>query len=218
MAREAVEKGGRASYGAGMIKPFSWMVTLAVSAWMSFGIGVQAAEEPTALQLIEAGNEHVGVDARNRVVQIRSEKSVGGLTPNIWYVVYYDRDATFDATEVKFGAGKKLEVKRPMRMIEKMGGGDAALDRARLKIDSNQAIEIATKEPLLERLTIKATELKLERAGSKGGGDEKLPIWRVELWAAKLNNPNRQVSIGEVIISAEDGKVLETDLKIKRVD
>ena len=43
-------------------------------------------------------------------------------------------------------------------------------------------------------------------------------MWRVELWAAKLNNPNKQVSIGHVYLSAEDGKVLEADLKINRVD
>jgi hypothetical protein len=178
----------------------------------------EAADEPTAFQLIEAGNEHVGADARDRVVQIRSEKSVGGLTPNIWYVVYYDSDARFDATEVKFGAGKKLDVKRPMRLFEKVGGSDAALDKARLKVDSDRAIEIALKEPLLDRLTIRATELKLERAGGKGLGDERLPVWRVELWAEKLNNPKRQVNIGEVILSAEDGKVLEADLKISRVD
>jgi len=174
--------------------------------------------EPTAFQLISEGNQYVSIEAKDRVVQIRSEKSVGGLTPNIWYVVYYDRDARFDATEVKFGAGKKLEVKRPMRLLEKMGGGSAVLDRERLKVDSDQAIEIALKEPLLSRLTIKATELRLEQGGDRGGGDERLPVWRVELWAAKLNNPNKQVSIGQVYLSAEDGKVLEADLKINRVD
>jgi hypothetical protein len=194
------------------------MGVLALAAWVLGANDVIAADETTAFQLIEEGNNYVSVEAKDRVVQIRSEKSVGGLSPNIWYVVYYDRDARFDATEVKFGAGKKLDVKRPMRLFEKMGGSDAALDRERLKVDSDQAIEIALKEPLLDRLTIKATELKLEQAGSRGGGDERLPVWRVELWAAKLKNPNRQVNIGEVILSAEDGKVLEADLKIKRVD
>jgi hypothetical protein len=194
------------------------MGVLALAAWVLGANDVIAADETTAFQLIEEGNNYVSVEAKDRVVQIRSEKSVGGLSPNIWYVVYYDRDARFDATEVKFGAGKKLDVKRPMRLFEKMGGSDAALDRERLKVDSDQAIEIALKEPLLDRLTIKATELKLERAGGRGQGDERLPVWRVELWASKLKNPNRQVNIGEVFISAEDGKVLETDLKIKRVD
>jgi hypothetical protein len=215
---EAVEKGDGPGYGGGMTRPLKWMV----AAWMSASVlsvsDMMAAEEPTAFELIEAGNEHVGVDVKDKVVQIRSEKSVGGLTPNIWYVVYYDPDARFDATEVKFGAGRKLEVKRPTRLFEKIAGSDKVLEKARLKVDSDQAIEIALKEPLLDRLTIRATELKLERAGDKGRGDERLPIWRVELWAAKLNKPDRQVNIGEVILSAEDGKVLETDLKISRVD
>jgi hypothetical protein len=201
-----------------MKRSLKWTGVLALAAWVTGANDGLAADETTAFQLIEEGNNYVSVEARDRVVQIRSEKSVGGLSPNIWYVVYYDRDARFNATEVKFGAGKKLDVKRPMRLFEKMGGSDAALDRGRLKVDSDQAIEIALKEPLLDRLTIKATQLKLERAGGKGQGDERLPVWRVELWAGKLKNPNRQVNIGDVFISAEDGKVLETDLKIKRVD
>jgi hypothetical protein len=182
------------------------------------GQGLFAADEPTAFQLIEEGNQHVGVESKDKVVQIRSERSVGGVTPNIWYVVYYDPDARFRATEVKFGAGKKLDVKRPMRLLERMARDTASLDRDRLKVDSDRAIQIALEEPLLDKLTIKATELKLERAGGKGNGDESLPIWHVQLWAERLNRPNRTVDIGEVIISAEDGKVLESDLKIGRVD
>lgn len=215
---EPVEMREGGSYGAGMTRPLKWMVAVWASACLLSVSQGMAAEEPTAFELMEAGNEHVGVDAKDKVVQVRSEKSVGGLAPNIWYVVYFDPDARFDTTEVKFGAGRKLDVKRPMRLFEKIGGSDKVLDKARLKVDSDQAIEIALKEPLLDRLTIKATELKLERAGDHGQGDERLPIWRVELWAEKLDNPRRQANIGEVILSAEDGKVLETDLKISRVD
>jgi len=48
--------------------------------------------------------------------------------------------------------------------------------------------------------------------------DNKAPVWRVRLWAAKLRNPNRDADIGEVVVAAEDGKVLKTDLHINRVD
>src|SRR5581483_2568313 len=72
------------------------------------------AADTTAFQLIKEANEYVGKEAKDKVVQIRSEKSVGTLTPNIWYVVFFDPDATFKSTEVKFGAGQKMEVKRPM--------------------------------------------------------------------------------------------------------
>ena len=71
------------------------------------------AGEMTAFQLIKEGNRYVGEESKNQVVQIRSEKSVVGMVPNIWYVVYYDPDATFHATEVKFGAGKKMGSEAP---------------------------------------------------------------------------------------------------------
>jgi len=171
-----------------------------------------ATKELTAFELIKEGNRYVGEHVRDKVVQVRSEKSVGGLTPTIWYVVYYDTTASLKAMEVKFGAGKMLDVKRPMRVLEQTHGGDIPLDRAKLKINSDAAIATALKEPLLEKLTITATSLKCDRLR------DGTIAWRVRLWAAKLRNPNKDVDIGDVQINAEDGKVLRTDIHINRVD
>src|SRR6266403_3639920 len=66
------------------------------------------AAEPTAFELIKEANRYVGEQAKDKVVQVRSEKSIGSLTPNIWYIVLYDPTATMKAQEVKFGAGKML--------------------------------------------------------------------------------------------------------------
>ena len=169
------------------------------------------AGEPTAFELVKDGNQYVGVQSKGKVVQVRSEKSVGTLTPNIWFVVYYDPDATFKANEVKFGAGKKLRVGRPLRVIECGLGEDKVLESSKLKTDSDKAIKIATAEPLLKSLNVKATQLWLQR------GDEG-PVWKVRLWAAKLKNPTDDADIGDVYISAADGKVIRTDLHINRVD
>ena len=117
------------------------------------------------------------------------------------------------AAEVKFKAGKKESVKRPARLLEPITGAHKELPKDKLKIDSDKALDIATKEPLLKNLTLKASQMWLER-----WGDDKLPTWKVRLWAAKLDNPNRNVDIGDVYISAADGKVLKNDLHINRVD
>jgi len=183
-----------------------WLAALALLPWIA------QAGDATAFELIKEGNRYVGEQAKDRVVQIRSEKSIGSLTPNIWWVVYYDSTASLKAVEVKFGAGKMMDVKRPFRLLEPISGADSPMDREKLKIDSDQAIKTATAEPLLEKLTIKATKLKLEHAKDSG------PVWRVTLWAAKLNKPNSDVDIGTVTLSAETGKVLKSDLHINRVD
>jgi hypothetical protein len=171
-----------------------------------------SAKEMTAFELISEGNRYVGEQAKDKVVQIRSEKSIGGLTPNIWFIVYYDPTASLKATEVKFGAGKMIDVKRPFRLLEPISGADTPMDRSKFKVDSDKAIETAIKEPLLDKLTLKASQLKLERTKDFG------PVWKVRLWAAKLNNPNAMADIGEVFVSVEDGKVVKTDLHINRVD
>ena len=178
------------------------------------------AAEPTAFELIKEANRYVGEQAKDRVVQVRSEKSIGSLTPNIWYVVLLDPTATMKAQEVKFGAGKMLEVKRPFRLLEPAYGGDKQLDKEKLKVDSDAAIKTAMEEPLLKNLKIDATQLKLEQSNDTalGTGNTGQGIWKVRLWATKLRDPSRDADIGEVWVSALDGKVVKTDLHINRVD
>lgn len=200
----------------------------ALSSWTVFGIVLASfglatrvlGSEPTAFELAKEANRYVGEQAKDKIVQIRSEKSVGTVTPNIWYVVFYDTTATLKAVEVKFGAGKMLDVKRPMRLLEPVTGGDAPLDKAKLKVDSDQAIKTALKEPLLENIKVTATQLKLERVGEgvlgiSGAGE---PVWKIKLWATKLRQPGRDADIGEVWLSANDGKVLKSDLHLNRID
>lgn len=172
------------------------------------------AKDMTAFDLIKEGNRFIGEQSKDKVVQVRSEKSVGSMTPNIWYVVYYDPDAVLKAVEVKFGAGKKMEVKRPVRLLEPITKMDHSLAREKLKIDSDKALSIASKEPLLGKLSLKASRLLLQRHSA----DDETPVWKVQLWAAKLKNPNDNADVGEVVISAEDGKVLKSDLKPEHVD
>jgi len=190
---------------------FKATIILATAALCAFGQTARAEDEPTALSLIKDANEYVGKDVKDKVVGIRSEKSVASLTPNIWYVVYYDHDATFKTTEVKYGAGKKLDLKHPMRSPFAYVNDKNLLDQKAIKIDSDKAIKIATAEPLLSKLTIRATQLWLENV-------DNVPTWRVRLWAQKLRHPNDDANIGDVSLSAEDGKVLKSDLHIDRVD
>ena len=187
-----------------------WLAALLLAGGLS-QIAALAAE-PTAFELIKEGNRHVGEEAKGRVVQIRSEKSIGSLMPNIWYVVYYDPDATAKATEVKFAAGTKVSVKRPARILEPITRSHRELAREKLKIDSDKAIQIAKSDPLLKNVTLTNTEMRLER------GEGEQPVWKVKLWAAKNRKPSETVNIGEIHISAEDGKVVKNDLKPGRVD
>jgi hypothetical protein len=169
------------------------------------------AAEMTAFQLMKEGNQYLGDQSKDKVVNIHSEKSIASLTPNIWYVVYYDPDATLKAVEVKFGAGQKMKVTHPLRLLEPVSGEDKVLDRSKLNVDSDRALKIASSEPLLKNLTLRASQLWLLH-GEAG------PVWKVKFWAAKLRHPNDDADIGVVIISAADGSIVKTDLHPNSVD
>jgi hypothetical protein len=172
---------------------------------------VALAAGQTAFSLVKEGNKYVGEQSKDRVVQIRSERSAGTLTPNIWYVVYYDPDASLKAVEVKFGAGQKMDVSRPFRLLEPISGADKVLDSAKLKVDSDKALEIAKSQPLLANLTLSSTQFWLEHS-------DEGPRWKIKLWAFKLNNPQAQTSVGDIYISPTDGSVMRADLHPEHVN
>jgi hypothetical protein len=186
-------------------------VWLGVIATILLFCAAARAEEKTAFELAREADKHVGEDAKGKVVQIRSEKSIGSLVPNIWYVVMYDPDATAKATEIKFGSGQKLSVKRPARVLELGFRDHLPLDKDKLKFDSDQAIKIASSEGMLKNLKLTATRLVLEKW-------EGAPVWKVRLWAEKLRDPRKDADIGEIFVAADSGKVVKNDLRIDRVD
>jgi hypothetical protein len=142
--------------------------------------------------------------------EIRSEKSVGSLTPKVWYIVYYDETAKLKAVEVKMVGGKMTEVNRPLRLLEAATAQHEQLDPKRLKIDSDKALATALKEPILEHLKISSTSMRLDH-GSAG------PVWIIRVWAEKLKNPNKDVDIGEIVLDAESGKISKLDVHIEKV-
>ena len=170
-----------------------------------------AEKDPTAFDLIKEGNRYVGEQAKDRVVQIRSERSVGTLSPKVWYVVYHDPTARMKSVEVKFAAGKMIDVNRPFRLVERISDKTQPMDKDKLKIDSNKAIEKALKEPILEDVKVKSVEASLQNT-SVG------PTWKLKLWAEKLTKSTETANIGTVMLTADDGKVIESDIHLDRLD
>ena len=188
------------------------IVLAAILSSLLAGLTAVSASELTAFKLITEANRYVGEQARDKVVSMHSEKSIGGLTPSVWHVAFYDSTAAFKTTKVKFGGGTMMDVSRPMNLLEPFTGPPVPLNREQLKIDSDQALQIALEEPLLKRVTVKASALELKTAKADG------VVWIVELWAAKVGHSDMNAYLGEVKISATDGKVIKLDLHIDRVN
>jgi hypothetical protein len=169
-----------------------------------------AMAEPTALELIKRSNQHVATEARDQILQVRSEKSVAGLAPSIWCVVHFDPTTALKTTEVKFGAGSKMEVNRPLRVFNRPAAEDI-LALGKVRVDSDRALKIAQKERLLANLKLTNSRLVLERWEGE-------PVWKVQFWAEKTREATRTVDIGHIFVNAEDGAVVNRDLHIERVE
>jgi sporulation protein YlmC with PRC-barrel domain len=170
-------------------------------------VSASAGAGATALTLAKEANRYVGEQAKDKLVQIRSEKSANALAPNVWYIVFFDSTAALKATEVKFANGQMVDVKRPLRILEATSRQSEPLDRSKIKIDSDKALQMATEQPAMQNMKPTASEMRLER------GDGGMPVWRIELWGAKASDAKDDVSLGTFTLSAEDGKVIKADIK-----
>lgn len=192
-----------------------------VNALRVFALGVLGAswanaaqaEEATAFELAKQGNQFVGKKSKDKIVEIRSDKSAGSLSPQTWHIVYYDPDTAFKAVEVQFVAGRKVKVSRPARVLESAAAENEPLPPEALKVDSDKALAIIRKVPDLEKFKLTASQWKLERRAH----DDPHPVWRVSLWGRRDRDPAEDGRLGEIVVSASTGDVLETDLQLDRL-
>lgn len=163
-----------------------------------------ALAQPTALGLAKKGNDYIGMQSRDKVLRIYSDKSVGTLEPNVWHVVYYDPDVFQKSVDVKFGAGQEMGVSHPMA-FQLPAKADDVMDQSKVTVDSNHALRIAESQPLLKGLTLRSSKMTLSKTDNG-------PTWKVELWAAKVSDPTKTAGIGNIQISAADGSIIKSDL------
>jgi hypothetical protein len=121
-----------------------------------------------------------------------------------------DPTAAFKTTEVLFVAGKVKEITRPKRLFESFTG-TRQLDWRKLKINSDRALAIALREPLLKNLHLRATQFWLERT----------PIgatWKIRFWASRQGKPDQTVEIGDLFLSAKTAEIIKTNLHTQKAD
>lgn len=168
------------------------------------------ADAPTAFELMKLGDQFLEKPARGHVIQAVSEQSTQGLVPHVWSIVYYDVTAPKRPVRVRFNSGKMVDTSRPLRLFSRLQGQTRPLNQNRLKIDSDKALEIATAQPNLKNIRLRASKMELRWDKSQQ------PVWQVDLYAEKESDPAKTVHLDFVLISPETGEVLENYLKIDR--
>ncbi len=171
----------------------------------ALAVACVAQADPTALQLVKKGDQFVGVQAKDKILQIWAEKSAASVDPNIWHVVYFDTGASGNNTDVKFGAGEEMGISHPFHPFFSEPKLRDVIDLAKVHVDSDRALQIASEQPLLKGLKLRYSQMKL--AYTDDG-----VTWTLDLWSARVNDPTKDAGVGTVVISADTGAVLKSDL------
>ena len=186
------------------MKPRSCSIA-GVFALTLFVSGLNLAAAPlTAFAVAKQGDKLILSGAKDKVIQMYSDQSGAGLVPDVWHVEYYDPTTPFKKTEFKFVVGKLTETKHPKQFFDTFSG-TKQLEWRKLKIDSNRALAIALKDPLLKHLDLQAAQYWLERS-SVG------PTWKIRFWMPRLGKPGQLNQLGDVYIHCQTGEILREEL------
>ena len=173
-------------------------------------VNAMSAAESTGLRALQEANRHVAAEARNKVMQLRSEKSTNGLTPRAWTVLYYDPSVRMRTTIVKIGAVGEPRAEHPFRPFSRPDP-KLAFDPTNVRIDSDEALKVAQKDRLLDKVKLTSSRVTLELW-------EEAPVWKIEFWAEKTHDPKRSPDIGRIFVDVREPKVVNRDLHIDRAE
>ena len=166
--------------------------------------------ELTGLEALREANRQVGAEAKNKILQVRSERSTNGLAPKTWSVMFYDASVGMKTTVVKLSAGREPRIDHPFALF-KRPDPKRIFDPSSVRIDSDAALKVAAKDRLLEKVKLNGARITLELW-------EGSPVWKIEFWAEKAKEPARTPAIGQIFVDGQEGKVVNRDLHISRTE
>ena len=109
---------------------------------------------------------------------------------------------------------RKPEFRRRQLTVNRRFTNPSRKERQRAASDQKAFDETRArlqKDGLLDKVKLTNSKMVLERW-------EDVPVWKVTFWAEKARNPSQTVDVGQIFVHAEDGKVVNRDLHINRVD
>jgi hypothetical protein len=160
------------------------------------------------LKAVQEANRNVAAEARDKIIQLRSDKSTNGLSPGVWTVLYYDPSVRMKTTVVNVGRGKDAKVEHPFRLFNRPSPA-LVFDVSKVRIDSDEALKVAQKDRLLDKVKLTSSRVTLELW-------EDGPVWKIEFWAEKSRESQQAADIGQIFVDAREAKVVNRDLHITR--
>ncbi len=196
------------------------VVALIVFASLAHGAG----SAPTARQAVDIAKKRMPPSSQDLVLRIEGVRSDAELRPREWRVTFYDDSRVNNALTVKVEDGRDTKVETVLRMFEDGTwrhfdrnftgfSRNEAINLSRWKIDSDEAVSKALKQPRISEVQVTEARLVLRKLSD---GDVP-PVWRVYLRARSKTNPGRQAAIGYIDLSAESGEVLRNETRVGKL-
>lgn len=174
------------------------MRRVTVIALFCMAIATQASANSSAYQAMQILQNQKPDANLHELLQISGQR--GQAQPAVWTFSIDDPLSRGGVREYEIAEGMVLSERTPVQP-QVRPDPDRFVDLSRLRVDSTQAFHIAEQEAVRGRVSFDSADYRLN-----GRGPGQSPQWQVLLHDINGNK------VGEVILSAESGRVLDTPL------
>ncbi|QSR85971.1 hypothetical protein EM20IM_05480 [Candidatus Methylacidiphilum infernorum] len=172
------------------------------------------AKTPTAFEALKVAEKQVSAESKQHLYGIIGERSPTTLTPVSWQFIYWNPHSWSRSEQITVAGGQVTQIKDGLFSLGNLHllpyKKENTINPSKLKIDSNSALEIATKSN--ESFSRVKLSTVIFRLASLKGYEE--ACWILDFFADK-NGFER--SIGYVMIGAITGKVYKMKLNFSKV-
>lgn len=165
------------------------------------------ATQPTALELARKGYGFITLRSKDKLLHIHADRAPIDTISRRWQITYADPLARYKIVEVRFEGDQMVRSYEPGGLFEVFSTANPKpMAIESLKTDSDEALTILLELPVVKEIAIRNVEFDLER----GYGD--LPVWKIRVFGPSSGGAATGNSLGYIIISADDGKILKETL------
>ena len=172
------------------------------------------AKTPTAFEALRIAEKQVSPDSKQYLYGIIGQRSPTTLTPVSWQFIYWNPHSWSHSEQITVAGGQVTEIKDGLFSLGNLHllpyKKENTINPSKLKIDSNRALDIATKSNEMFK-AVRLSTVTFRLASLK---EHEEACWILDFFADKNGLEH---SIGYVIIGAITGKVYKMKLNFSKV-
>jgi uncharacterized caspase-like protein len=165
-------------------------------------------DNESAFKRAERISTQLTANYSNNIVHMKARRVPGQLHPDSWEITFGDSRYFWEKWRSTADTQARIDSGKFMAGFITAVEDATPMDRKKLVKDSTDILEmVAARFPTIR---LASSEFEIDH-------EKWVPLWRVKIWAYKINQPAQEAELGRIDVDASTGAILRDDLNPDRL-